>query len=100
MLARGFGSGVMSKMDGPGAPDGERTMTAQGLNDEGCLRLLAAVVLQWWRDAERVGEHDELAAFLGVPSDEVRGVRPLRIDRWRRKDLIGRRAEGADEDVF
>lgn len=68
------------------------------LNDDGCLRLLAAVVLQWWRDAERVGEHDELATFLGVPSDAVRGVRPLRIDAWRRKNLIGLRAEGADGD--
>lgn len=72
-------------------------MTAQ-LNDEACLRLLAAVVLQWWREADRVGEHDELAAFLGMDEDEVRGVRPLRIDGWRRKVLVGQQqAEGAED---
>lgn len=81
MLARGFGSAaVLDELDG------ELMMAQQELNDEGCLRLLAAVVLQWWREADRADEHDDLAEFLGVPSDEVRGVRPLRIDGWRRRD--------------
>jgi len=58
------------------------------LNEEGCMRLLAAVVLQWWREAERLDEADELADFLGVPDDHVRGVRPRRIDVWRRKRYV------------
>ena len=71
------------------------------LNDEGCLRLLAAVTLQWWRDADRCEEHEALAAFMGVPIDEVRGVRPLRIDAWRRKKYVGQQTdEGDDDDVF
>lgn len=76
-------------------------MTVQPLNDDGCLRLLAAVVLQWWREAEQVGEHDDLAAFLGLPEDEVRTVRPLRIDGWRRKKLVmAQQADEGDDDVF
>jgi len=72
---------------------------ATQLDDEACLRLLAAVVLQWWREADRIGESQELASFLGVPEREVRSVRPLRIDGWRRKDLIGPRgAEYEDDD--
>ncbi len=76
-------------------------MTPQLLNDEGCLRLLAAVVLQWWREAEP-SEHGELASFLGMERDEVRSVRPQRIDVWRRKRYVGKRepAEEGDDDVF
>lgn len=75
---------------------------ADHLDDEGCLRLLAAVVLQWWREADQMGESHELASFLGVPEREVRGVRPLRIDAWRRKSLIGPRGLEGDEggDVY
>ena len=58
------------------------------LNEEGCLRLLAAVVLQWWRDAEQIGDHEALAAFLGMDEPEVRSRRPLRIDEWRRKRYV------------
>jgi hypothetical protein len=54
------------------------------------------VVLQWWREAEQIGDHEALAAFLGMDEPEVRSVRPLRIDQWRRKDLIGLRAEEGD----
>lgn len=86
MLARGFGTAQIAYKPADGS-----------LNDEACLRLLAAVVLQWWRDAEQL---DDLAEFLGVPEHEVRGVRPQRIDRWRRKELIGERAEEGDEDVY
>lgn len=70
------------------------------LNDDGCLRLLAAVVLQWWREAEQVGEHDDLAEFLGMDEDEVRTVRPLRIDGWRRKKLMAQQRAEEGEDVY
>lgn len=68
------------------------------LNEDGCLRLLAAVVLQWWREAEQIGDHAELAAFLGMDEPEVRRQRPLRIDEWRRKRLVGA-SQGGCEDV-
>jgi len=38
------------------------------LDDEALLRLLGAVVLQWWRDCD---DPDGLAEFLGVPVDVV-----------------------------
>ena len=69
------------------------------LNEEGCLRLLAAVVLQWWREGDGTGDHAALAAFLGMDESEVRSRRPLRIDEWRRQRLVGKR-EGGCEDVY
>ena len=75
-------------------------MTVQPLNDEGCLRLLAAVVLHWWREATPA-DQEELADFLNMDVDEVRSVRPQRIDVWRRNKYVGRRQdEGDDDDVF
>ena len=59
-------------------------MDQQELDDEACLRLLSAVVLQWWRDGHDL---DLLAWFLEIDVDEVRRVRPLRIDGWRRNVL-------------
>lgn len=55
---------------------------ADQLDDEGCMRLLAAVTLQWWRDCDEPGE---LAKFLEMPVDAVVSERPQRIDGWRRK---------------
>jgi hypothetical protein len=59
----------------------------QHSNDEGYLRLLAAVVLQWWREADQHDEVEELAAFLCVPGSVVRDQRPRRIDGWRLQEF-------------
>ena len=71
---------------------------AQDLNEDGCMRLLSAVVLQWWREADDL---EDLAYFLDVPDDQVRGVRPRRIDVWRRRRYVavddGRKGE---DDVY
>ena len=59
------------------------------LDYEAALRLLSAVVLQWWRECE---DPCELAVFLEIPVDVVKSERPQRIDGWRRKVLVKRRA--------
>lgn len=70
------------------------------LDDEGCMKLLVAVVLQWWREAEKLGDADALADFLGVPDEQVRGVRPLRIDSWRRKRYVADGGKEGESDVY
>lgn len=70
---------------------------AEQLDDEALLRLLSAVVLQWWRECRDWDELHGLAAFLEVPVDVVVTERPLRIDGWRRKQLIERSM--LDDDV-
>lgn len=67
------------------------------LDDEACLRLLAAVVLNWWRDGQDL---DGLAEFLDVPVDDVRGARPLRIDSWRRKRYVADGGQEGESDVY
>lgn len=70
------------------------------LNDDGCLRLLTAVVLQWWREADQDGDAAALAGFLGISVDEIRGVRQPRIDVWRRKRYVAARTAEERDDVY